>query len=216
MAFSIKELIEQLLKKTGDRLLPDALSRLSDGLVKQEKDLAALKTLLENPHRTFGHDHKVPRCIIYHDASQNTNTGVETTLAFNQTFMDTDQMHDNAVNNPRITFRTAGWYWVGLNISWDDNSTGSRFVSIRSNLRTVATYIGIVEGPASPGTRETRQQVVAFSHFDREDYLEFTVFQNSGGVLAITHTLPARFSPWAWAFMVDRATNPDFLRELNT
>lgn len=125
---------------------------------------------------------------VTHNTTQNVTNVTETALAFNTERFDTESnaastIHDTASNNSRLTCRTAGKYQITANIQWDSNNTGVRQLSIRLNGTTFIARVG----QASTGTALgwTNQSVSTLYDLAVNDYVEATVWQDSGGTRTI-------------------------------
>lgn len=109
-------------------------------------------------------------CRVY----QTGTTALTTSwvaCAFAAENFDTDTMHDNVTNNTRITFTTAGKYWVGGNITCGSNSNfGAR---IRLNGTTV-----LAQTLAGNSTTEGAS-VSTIYDFAASDYVELQGNANS-------------------------------------
>jgi hypothetical protein len=126
---------------------------------------------------------RLPLCRVYHSADQTTTSGSPLILAFNSERYDTDGMHDTAANNTRITFQTAGFYYVTLGATFASNATGYRVVNIK--LNGASSYIASNSVAAANGNA-TRVVVSCLYYFSAGDYIEAEVTQNSGGSLAVS------------------------------
>ena len=73
----------------------------------------------------------------YHNASQTIANTTWTTVAFNSEYYDTDTIHDNTINNSRLTCKTAGKYLVVANMTWAAHNGGYRRVWIKDNTGTI-------------------------------------------------------------------------------
>ena len=129
----------------------------------------------------------IPFCLAYHNANQTIPNGTTTYLDLNSTMWDNDDMHDDAVNNSRITIKTAGVYLVTANVLFDDaHESGDRAVSIWLN-RT--DQISQQKGTGTD-TNNGRQVSVVY-YFDVDDYVEVNVYQASGYSLDILRLGPS-------------------------
>jgi len=117
-----------------------------------------------------------PKVFAYRSATQTIPTADGTALALNVELFDTDSMHDNATNNTRITFRTAGTYVVDLSSSWAADPANA-YIKILKNGTSDLKLQQIVGDYRSMSLTAIRDFVVG-------DYIEMIVFQNSGGDLA--------------------------------
>lgn len=131
-------------------------------------------------------------CRIGRSTAQSINSGALTAIQFDTEEWDTDDMHDNATNNTRITFNHEGKYVIGGAAAFDDNVTGYRGLDILKNgatqlaadLRMTITVAGVDTYVATP---------VTCDYFVRGDYIELRAIQNSGGALnlaAVSHLAP--------------------------
>ena len=129
-------------------------------------------------------------CRVYHNANQSiANNTFPIVLAFNSENYDTDAMHDTVTNNSRITIKTAGKYIISAYCTWTSNPTGIRYIAVRLNGTTT-----IVAG-SCPGVISLTQCATEYD-LAVNDYLEFAVYQNSGGPLNV---LAGTDSPQFWA-----------------
>ena len=92
---------------------------------------------------------------------------------------DTDTIHDNVTNNTRLTATTAGKYAIHGQVEWAGNATGVREIAIRLNGSTI---IGINRA-SNLDTSTIYLEVATFWDMAATDYVELTLFQNSGGSL---------------------------------
>lgn len=129
-----------------------------------------------------------PGCRVFHSTSQSISAGAgETALAFNGEQYDTNTMHDTATNNSRITFNTAGKYYVFGCVAWQSSTVGFRTASIRLN----GTTLIVRDNKRSLGTHDTNVSCVY--NFSTGDYIELTVAQTSTAALNVLRT--ANYSP---------------------
>lgn len=139
-----------------------------------------------------------PACRVFHSVAQATTSGSAAVCAFDSERLDTDNMHSTSVNNGRITFNTAGLYYVQALIRWQQNGTGYRDIGIWK-LGTTAIAYDIIQ-PLSVNV--TIHQVSTIYKFIVGDWVQLNVFQNSGGALNIDST--AESSPEFSAVWVGR------------
>lgn len=135
-----------------------------------------------NEHLASKSPHTVSACRVYNDAVQAVANNVLTTLAFNGEFYDNDTMHNNATNNSRITITTAGKYRVSANIEIEANATGYRNVGLFVNG---STFMGIATMVGSSAASAILN-VSADYNLSAGDYIQVTVFQNSGSSLNVS------------------------------
>ena len=150
---------------------------------KQGKALNERIAFLEN----------TPACRAYHNTSQHSNATVYTYLALNSSSTDTDGIHDNSVNNSRLTCKTSGLYMITGNAEFGmTNDSGIRAVLIRKNGMTIiaSQVSGMV--PLSIGYITGTVTTVAEMYVG--DYVELGIAQTSGTELTIGQSIATTFS----------------------
>jgi len=120
---------------------------------------------------------------VTHSVSQTIPNATFTTIAFDTERWDTDGIHDNVVNNSRLTCRTAGKYLIVANIRLDDAVNGTRFrVEIYLNgITTIAS-----QDFAVGATQLCHLVVATIYDLAVNDYVETRSYQNSGDSQTIT------------------------------
>lgn len=118
----------------------------------------------------------------YNSADQSAGTAVWKTLAFNLEDFDTDDIHNNATNNSRLTCKTAGKYLIGGVVRWSPNATGIRSARIYLNGATVIAEVTDVN---AGGADDIALDVQTVYDLAANDYVELQAFQNSGGNLNV-------------------------------
>lgn len=134
-------------------------------------------------------------CRLTHTVAQNVPDGVATPLAFNTEQFDVGNLHDNAVNNSRITFANGGRFIVGGNIEYETSGGGAyRECRIRLN--------GTILIGRGRNTRPSGETVVNTTVTERSfspgDYVELVAFR-VGGPAALNVLVTATSSPIFWA-----------------
>jgi len=120
---------------------------------------------------------------VYHNANQLIPHNVAVTLAFNSERYDTDGIHDTAVNNSRLTCRTAGKYLIGTLLRWEAKAAGGRCVYLVLNG---APRIGISEMQAvTYAGWNTSHCLFRVWDFAVGDYVQVVVYQDSGAGINI-------------------------------
>ncbi len=97
-------------------------------------------------------------------------------LNFDSEVFDTDNMHDNSINNSRLTVNTTGLYLIYTNIIFQIGSTSNRSISIKLNGGTHMVSDLSVGGSVSP----TYLSITTIDYLSAGDYLDVTAIQNSG------------------------------------
>lgn len=120
---------------------------------------------------------------VTHSAAQAIGTGAWATLAFNTERWDTHGLHDNAVNNSRLTCKTAGKYSIKGQARFDLNAAGKRSIMITLNGSTELCHNALLNLGAG-----TYVSVNVETIYDLAvgDYVELEVYQDSGGDLNVT------------------------------
>lgn len=77
------------------------------------------------------------RCCLTKSGTQAVTAGADRTVTWNTERFDTDTMHDNVTANERITFNTAGDYFVGF----DGVVSGNTNLAVKIKLNAGATVI---------------------------------------------------------------------------
>jgi hypothetical protein len=119
-------------------------------------------------------------CRVYHSVAQALVTAVITTIAFDTEVWDTDNIHDNAFNNSRLTCTKAGLYWIGGGITYAAHAVGRRMVYIYLNAGTylaAQTSVTNTEGATHHVALGTIYKLIV------GDFVELRGYQTSGGNL---------------------------------
>lgn len=135
---------------------------------------------------------------VTHSAQQIIPTATDTTLAFDTEFYDTDAIHDNVVNNSRLTCKTAGKYLIIGMAIFLSNPTGRRVIYITTD----GTIDAIQEWDVNQN-QITAMHISTIHDLAVNDYAELRVRQESGGNLNISQS-----SPYTPLFMMQRIGNP--------
>ena len=141
-------------------------------------------------------------CKVYHNANQNVSNGSETALSFNSEDWDTDAMHDNSTNNTRITFKTAGKYFIQGHVQVADivdgsgNTAGRRHLAIRLN----GGNRNVVSQSSPSLSDQWAHQASVMLDVSVNDYVELLFLQSSGETLAVQYN---NGSPFFTAYKLD-------------
>jgi len=100
-----------------------------------------------------------------------------TAITWSTELFDTDGFHSTVTNTSRITIPSGkgGYYQVNGSIRWDDNTTGSRLITIYKN----GTLFQISAKPGS--SIDPTMNIQTIMYLVPTDYIEIFVYQNSGG-----------------------------------
>jgi len=119
---------------------------------------------------------------VFHSVNQSIPNATWTTLAFDSERFDTNNIHDIAVNNSRLTCRTPGKYLIIGQVRFAVNATGRRGAGIYSSA--YADWCGYnLTLPMSVG--DTNIQVSTILDMKVGEYIELRVFQDSGTSLDV-------------------------------
>ncbi len=133
------------------------------------------------------HDN-LPACRVYNSANQSINNTTLTAVTFNSERFDTDSIHSTVSSTSRLTCQTAGVYYIFGNGVWASAPGANSFMCILLNAGTTIAAQGTVNNSVQNQTEVSCLYKLAVS-----DYVEFVVFQSSGG--AINLLAAANYSP---------------------
>jgi len=120
-------------------------------------------------------------CRVYNTTNQNLSNNVSTTLTFDSENFDTNGFHSTATNTSRITIPTGkgGYYQFRGSIYFSTgSSSGVRGLSFAKNGGT-----GIFSSDISGQSTQTLN-VSSIVNLSAGDYVEWSIYQNSGITLA--------------------------------
>lgn len=121
-------------------------------------------------------------CGLRNSADISISSASSTVVTFDTEDFDTDTMHSLVSNTGRITFTTAGRYWVYFEALFNAHATGIRQARLRLNG---ATQISDVQLPNNGSATGMTVFTGAFIDAVANDYVEALVEQNSGGALSL-------------------------------
>lgn len=124
--------------------------------------------------------------------NQSITTATPTALTFDVEYFDTNTMHDNAVNNSRLTIPIAGFYLMGADVVWA-SSTAQREVFFRLDGITELDRQSAIN--LNGVTHHQNLQYLWF--FEVAQYIEVIAFQTSGAGLNVTPTTDEPVVFWA-------------------
>jgi len=132
---------------------------------------------------------------VYNNANLAIPHNTWTVLTFNSERYDTNVIHDNAINNSRLTCKTAGKYLIIGHAQFAENATANRYFKIREGGDTdiVAFTINAQTGALTSCVLST------IYNLSLNEYVEFMVFQNCTAPLNILYS--AQVTP---EFMMQR------------
>lgn len=127
---------------------------------------------------------------VYNSSAIAISNATGTKLTFDSEIYDTDGIHSTSSNTGRLTCVTDGIYSIGGNIQWQGNNTGRRLFSIVLNNTTSIADVRVLSGAAG---NDPAQNISTQYSLVAGDYVELSVYQDSGGslnILASTHISP--------------------------
>ncbi len=164
---------EITLRKNGDAALAGRLDKV-------EPRVTALETAGNRPH-----------CMAVQTAAQGIAHNTWTTLALGGETLDTNNMHDPATNNSRVTIPFAGTYRVSGLVPFAAAAAVSRHgARVRVNGAVLPQGPALVSAPANLDyTVHTAPMLLQLA---AADYVELQALQQSGGSLNTLVTTEAR------------------------
>lgn len=124
----------------------------------------------------------LPQARVFNSANLVVNTGVTTALAFDSEVYDQGNLHSTAVNTSRLTAKITGLYDIVGYAIYAPSGAGLRITNIRFN--GVANLAGDERGNNGAGDAVI-VTVPAQFRLAAGDYVELTVFQNTGAALNV-------------------------------
>ena len=109
-------------------------------------------------------------------------TATLTALALDSERWDTGNIHDTVTNPTRLTAQVPGKYYIFATVTWTDNPTGAREITIKLN-GTSQVLAGMNDDAFTSGSQ--RQSVGTHYELAAGDYVELVVVQRSGGPLNV-------------------------------
>jgi len=130
-------------------------------------------------------------------ANQSITNNTQTTVAFDDELYDNNDMHDNAVNNSRITINVPGIYTVGFNGEFASGADYNRVIG--SILVNGATVITREQTPGTGVAAPPRVGATTSRRFAAGDYIEAQVFQSNTALAARNLLFLSEYSPIMYA-----------------
>lgn len=134
---------------------------------------------------------------VTRNAVQSIPNATTTAVQFNAEVFDPTGMHDNAVNNTRITIAVDGYYAVGF---------GAEMAAANDYTRTIlginvngGNNIVLQQIPPIVANISQRHAVSTMTEFVAGDYIEANIFQTNGAVVARNLSVTGDYSPVMYA-----------------
>lgn len=119
---------------------------------------------------------------VYNSAGISIPNGAETVVAFDSQRYDTDGIHSTVLNTARLTCKTAGKYIIIGQGRFDTHATGVRYFYIRLNGSTLLALFMV----GMDAIYRFSSPITTIYDLAVDDYVEFVVYQNSGGNLTLS------------------------------
>lgn len=138
---------------------------------------------------------------VFHNAAQSIANATHTAVAFNSERFDTNEIHDTATNNTRLTCKTAGKYLIGGTLEYAANASGIfRIAAIRLNGATFISS-GKETFPTGGLAHLVSAETQTLYDLAVNDYVELMAYQDTGGALNVNAS--GNYSPEFWMYRVD-------------
>jgi hypothetical protein len=128
-----------------------------------------------------------PRCYAgYTVNSQTPTSALVTAVSFTAADLyDNFGGHSPSVNPTRITLATTGWYMVYGYAQFAANATGVRELYFSFTRSGVTTFLQTADSRPAQAGQPIRISLAGPYELQAADYVEMSVFQNSGGGLIL-------------------------------
>lgn len=150
-------------------------------LNRLQADVAALKRRMLGLAYLTPEFTAVQACKVTRNADLTIPHTTTVTLAFNDEVFDDTGMHDNAVDNSRITMNVAGYYTFGFNFEMESALYTRFLVTVVVNS---ADDILRIQMPATTNTAPQRFAGSMMHQFAAGDYIEVQLFQQNAAAAA--------------------------------
>jgi hypothetical protein len=130
-----------------------------------------------------------PAARARHNAIQTIPNNSGTALTLGLEDFDTQNLHDNANSNNRLTAPIAGLYNITASVRWEANTAGRRVLFINHNA--AGTIARDAVSPNNTSMFGPEQDADTLFRLSAGDFVEVGVFQDSGGPLDVE---PAQLS----------------------
>jgi hypothetical protein len=125
----------------------------------------------------------VPQARVYNSVDVVIGNNAVTAVTFNSERWDEGALHSTSSTTSRLTAPITGLYQIHAHIRLAANSTGVREAHLRVNG---TTFIDYRNEPTPSATQPTIFGLGTQYRLLAGDYVEVTVYQNSGGNLNVT------------------------------
>jgi hypothetical protein len=152
--------------------LPNSPAVGDPGAASWADNVAAVASFLMNP----------PICQVWQNSAQSIPTAAQTAVTWDQETLDTSGMHSLLTNTNRFTAVYPGTYEFTGQAGMAGSTAGQRYSLFALNGTAIlgSRIDGIAAAGGTP-LQNTFQVAMVVG-----DYVDFQVFQNSGGALALS------------------------------
>jgi hypothetical protein len=134
---------------------------------------------------------------VTRNAVQSIPHNAQTAVQFNTEVFDPTGMHDNAVNNTRITIAVDGYYTVGFNA---EMAAAADYVRILYSITlNGGNRIVFQQVPAVAANIPQRHAISTTTELVAGDYIEAEILHMNGAVAARNVTVNGDYSPVMYA-----------------
>lgn len=136
-----------------------------------------------------------PMVRLRKTTSQNVTTNVTTTITWDFVEVETVDFWD-ATQPTRVKPSVPGWYIGQVGFAFSANASGLREMSVNKNASATERVFRIDHKPPTSGTATVANRGNVFLEYfnGTTDYMEVTLFQNSGTTLTILSDILERQS----------------------
>ena len=169
-----KKISKRQDEKQDNRNFPVDSSQIEDGAVTSEE-------VADGSLGTSEFAGSIPAARVTHSADQSVDHSSSTLLSFDEERFDSANLHDNSVNNSRLTAQVDGVYSVAVNVFWEASATGTRNITLAKNggLTVAAERVN------APSTGFTMQSFSTMVKLEAGDHISVFAFQDSGSTLSM-------------------------------
>lgn len=139
-----------------------------------------------------------PVCIAYRSTDQTISNNTDTAVTWNAEVLDNAAAHSTSINTSRFSAPVDGWYRLTGRLYFASNATGMRGAFPLFNGAGTKLSYGYWNGNIYGF--EASMDVIAVKQMTAGQYIEISVYQNSGGNLALKGSATAiqSFAVFEW------------------
>jgi hypothetical protein len=190
----VKKIAKKQAKKQVGKQFPLEESQIGDGAVTAPKLAGGSVTgtkladgavdgpkLADRAVGTQEHSSAIPAARVTKASAESIGSDAAITLSFDTEAYDTQSMHSNSVNNPRLTAPEAGIYLLTAHVDWSSDPDGFRRLAFFVN-GTGGAPVTEERVAASP-TASTGMTTTAVTRLEAGDHVQVRALQTSGDTL---------------------------------